>query len=84
MWLFEVLLHSECFTKQKSSRVSVAMCLEYFLCVCRVMAVPATVIYFTCYDQLRDFLRSGLGLQGSFVPLVAGGLARRKSVFVFC
>ncbi|XP_077940273.1 mitochondrial glutathione transporter SLC25A39 isoform X3 [Gasterosteus aculeatus] len=41
-----------------------------------VMAVPATVIYFTCYDQLRDFLRSGLGLQGSFVPLVAGGLAR--------
>lgn len=42
------------------------------------MAVPATVIYFTCYDQLRDFLRFGLGLQGSHVPLVAGGLARCK------
>ncbi|XP_037332252.1 probable mitochondrial glutathione transporter SLC25A39 isoform X1 [Pungitius pungitius] len=47
-----------------------------------VMAVPATVIYFTCYDQLRDFLRSGLGLQGSFVPLVAGGLARLGAVTV--
>ena len=40
------------------------------------MAVPATVIYFTCYDQLRDFLRYGLGFQGNHIPLVAGGLAR--------
>lgn len=48
------------------------------LCVFRVMAVPATVIYFTCYDQLRDFLRYGLGFQGSHIPLVAGGLARCK------
>ncbi|XP_008303117.1 mitochondrial glutathione transporter SLC25A39 isoform X1 [Stegastes partitus] len=47
-----------------------------------VMAVPATVIYFTCYDQLRDFLRFGLGLQGSHVPLVAGGLARLGAVTV--
>uniref|UniRef100_A0A669EGY9 Mitochondrial glutathione transporter SLC25A39 n=1 Tax=Oreochromis niloticus TaxID=8128 RepID=A0A669EGY9_ORENI len=47
-----------------------------------VMAVPATVIYFTCYDQLRDFLRSGVGLQGSHVPLVAGGLARLGAVTV--
>lgn len=46
------------------------------VCVCRVMAVPATVIYFTCYDQLRDFLWFGLGLQGSHIPLLAGGLAR--------
>lgn len=44
------------------------------------MAVPATIIYFTCYDQLRDFLRYGLGFQGSHIPLVAGGLARCKSI----
>uniref|UniRef100_A0AAX7TIZ6 Mitochondrial glutathione transporter SLC25A39 n=1 Tax=Astatotilapia calliptera TaxID=8154 RepID=A0AAX7TIZ6_ASTCA len=47
-----------------------------------VMAVPATVIYFTCYDQLRDFLTFGVGLQGSHVPLVAGGLARLGAVTV--
>uniref|UniRef100_A0A672FB94 Mitochondrial glutathione transporter SLC25A39 n=1 Tax=Salarias fasciatus TaxID=181472 RepID=A0A672FB94_SALFA len=47
-----------------------------------VMAVPATIIYFTCYDQLRDFLRFGLDLQGSHVPLVAGGLARLGAVTV--
>ncbi|XP_033826334.1 probable mitochondrial glutathione transporter SLC25A39 isoform X1 [Periophthalmus magnuspinnatus] len=47
-----------------------------------VMAVPATVIYFTCYDQLRDFLRFGLGFQGSYVPLVAGALARLGAVSV--
>uniref|UniRef100_A0A3Q3X3N9 Mitochondrial glutathione transporter SLC25A39 n=1 Tax=Mola mola TaxID=94237 RepID=A0A3Q3X3N9_MOLML len=47
-----------------------------------VMAVPATVIYFTCYDQLRDFLRYSLGLQGSHIPLVAGGLARLGAVTV--
>eukprot|EP00064_Thunnus_orientalis_P019104 superscaffoldBa00004635_g19215 len=48
----------------------------------RVMAVPATVIYFTCYDQLRDFLRCGLGFQGIHIPLVAGGLARLGAVTV--
>lgn len=48
--------------------------------MCRVMAVPATIIYFTCYDQLRDHLRYNLGFQGNHVPLVAGGLARRKAI----
>lgn len=47
-----------------------------------VMAVPATVIYFTCYDQLRDFLLFGLDFQGSHVPLVAGGIARLGAVTV--
>ncbi|XP_041123061.1 solute carrier family 25 member 39-like, partial [Polyodon spathula] len=47
-----------------------------------VMAVPATVIYFTCYDQLRDFLCSGMGYQGNQVPLVAGALARLGTVTV--
>lgn len=43
------------------------------------MSVPATVIYFTCYDQLRDYLQYGLGLQGNHVPLISGAIARRKS-----
>ncbi|XP_053707093.1 probable mitochondrial glutathione transporter SLC25A39 [Synchiropus splendidus] len=47
-----------------------------------MMAVPATVIYFTCYDLLRDFLKFGLGLQGSHVPLVAGAVARLGAVTV--
>ncbi|XP_056466624.1 probable mitochondrial glutathione transporter SLC25A39 isoform X1 [Gadus chalcogrammus] len=47
-----------------------------------VMAVPATVIYFTCYDQLRDGLRYSLGLHGSHIPLIAGGLARLGAVTV--
>lgn len=50
-----------------------------FMFLCRMMAVPATVIYFTCYDQLRDFLKYNLGFQGSHIPLVAGGLARCMS-----
>ncbi|XP_057202078.1 probable mitochondrial glutathione transporter SLC25A39 isoform X2 [Triplophysa rosa] len=49
-----------------------------------VMAVPATIIYFTCYDQLRDFLRYGLGYQGDHIPLIAGGLARLGAVSVIC
>ncbi|XP_022527803.1 probable mitochondrial glutathione transporter SLC25A39 isoform X1 [Astyanax mexicanus] len=47
-----------------------------------VMAVPATVIYFTCYDQLRDFLRFRMGYQGNHIPLIAGGLARLGAVTV--
>ncbi|XP_076852805.1 mitochondrial glutathione transporter SLC25A39 isoform X2 [Brachyhypopomus gauderio] len=47
-----------------------------------VMAVPATVIYFTCYDQLRDFLHYGMGYQGNHVPLIAGALARLGAVTV--
>uniref|UniRef100_A0A667Z3G7 Mitochondrial glutathione transporter SLC25A39 n=1 Tax=Myripristis murdjan TaxID=586833 RepID=A0A667Z3G7_9TELE len=47
-----------------------------------VMAVPATVIYFTCNDQLRDFLTYKLGFHGSHVPLLAGALARLGAVTV--
>ncbi|KAM9784470.1 probable mitochondrial glutathione transporter SLC25A39 isoform X1 [Syngnathus typhle] len=47
-----------------------------------VMAVPATVIYFTCYDQLRDFLRVRMGFHGEHIPLLAGGLARLGAVTV--
>ncbi|XP_004739719.1 solute carrier family 25 member 40 isoform X3 [Mustela putorius furo] len=41
-----------------------------------VMAVPATVIYFTCYDQLSAFLRSKLGENESRIPIIAGTIAR--------
>jgi len=47
-----------------------------------VMAVPATIIYFTCYDQLRDFLRYSMGFHGNHIPLVAGALARLGAVSV--
>ncbi|XP_076869039.1 mitochondrial glutathione transporter SLC25A40 [Brachyhypopomus gauderio] len=44
-----------------------------------VMAVPATVIYFTCYDQLSAALRLRMGDQADEVPLLAGSLARMGS-----
>lgn len=47
-----------------------------------VMAVPATIIYFTCYDQLRDFLRFGMGYQGAHIPLIAGAISRLGAVTV--
>lgn len=40
------------------------------------MAVPATVIYFTCYDQLRAALRVRMGSHAEEAPLLAGALAR--------
>ncbi|NXW51998.1 S2539 protein, partial [Nyctiprogne leucopyga] len=43
-----------------------------------VMAVPATVIYFTTYDQLRDYLHARTGSRGHHIPLLAGALARRE------
>ncbi|KAI4570343.1 hypothetical protein MJG53_006321 [Ovis ammon polii x Ovis aries] len=49
-----------------------------FICSNRVMAVPATVIYFTCYDQLTALLRSKLGENESCIPIVAGIVARRN------
>ncbi|XP_072431962.1 mitochondrial glutathione transporter SLC25A40-like isoform X2 [Chiloscyllium punctatum] len=47
-----------------------------------VMAVPATVIYFTCYDQLRAFLKYKLEYDGAYIPLIAGALARVGAVTV--
>ncbi|XP_036103323.1 solute carrier family 25 member 40 isoform X2 [Molossus molossus] len=47
-----------------------------------VMAVPATVIYFTCYDQLTAVLRSKLGENESHIPIVAGIVARFGAVTV--
>ncbi|KAM9368887.1 mitochondrial glutathione transporter SLC25A39 isoform 1-T1 [Phaethornis superciliosus] len=47
-----------------------------------VMAVPATVIYFTIYDQLRGHLHAWTGSRGHHIPLVAGALARLGAVTV--
>ncbi|XP_075578921.1 mitochondrial glutathione transporter SLC25A39 isoform X5 [Pelecanus crispus] len=47
-----------------------------------VMAVPATVIYFTTYDQLRDYLHARMGSRGHHIPLLAGALARLGVVTV--
>lgn len=47
-----------------------------------VMAVPATVIYFTCYDQLTDLLRRKFGENQSYIPVVAGIVARFGAVTV--
>ncbi|XP_067869228.1 mitochondrial glutathione transporter SLC25A40-like [Heterodontus francisci] len=47
-----------------------------------IMAVPATVIYFTCYDQLRAFLKNHLGYDGIYIPLIAGAAARVGAVTV--
>ncbi|NXX51474.1 S2539 protein, partial [Tricholaema leucomelas] len=47
-----------------------------------VMAVPATAIYFTAYDQLRDYLRAQTGGRGHYIPLLAGALARMVTVTV--
>uniref|UniRef100_UPI00398E6D29 mitochondrial glutathione transporter SLC25A40 n=1 Tax=Pristiophorus japonicus TaxID=55135 RepID=UPI00398E6D29 len=47
-----------------------------------IMAVPATVIYFTCYDQLRALLKYQLGYDGIYIPLIAGASARMGAVTV--
>ncbi|XP_072364737.1 mitochondrial glutathione transporter SLC25A40 [Scyliorhinus torazame] len=47
-----------------------------------IMAVPATVIYFTCYDQLRAFLKYQLEYDGIYIPLIAGASARVGAVTV--
>lgn len=46
-----------------------------------VMAVPATIMYFTCYDALRDFLWCNLG-PGNYAPFLAGAAARMGAVTV--
>lgn len=40
--------------------------------------MPATIIYFTAYDQLRDYLHTRMGSWSHSIPLLAGALARRE------
>jgi solute carrier family 25 protein 39/40 len=46
------------------------------------MAAPATVIYFTCYEQLTALLRSKLGGNETRIPIVAGIMARFGGVTI--
>ncbi|NXU58425.1 S2540 protein, partial [Turnix velox] len=47
-----------------------------------LMALPTTVIYFTCYDQLSEALKSRLGKDNEHIPVLAGSLSRFGSVTV--
>ncbi|NXE05189.1 S2540 protein, partial [Lophotis ruficrista] len=47
-----------------------------------IMAIPTTVIYFTCYDQLSEVLKSRLGKDDELIPVLAGSLSRFGSVTV--
>ncbi|XDV40765.1 hypothetical protein PO909_009773 [Leuciscus waleckii] len=47
-----------------------------------IMAVPATVIYFTCYDQLCAVFKVRMGDRSDLAPLFAGAIARVGSATV--
>ncbi|XP_005519176.1 PREDICTED: solute carrier family 25 member 40 [Pseudopodoces humilis] len=47
-----------------------------------IMAVPTTVIYFTCYDQLCEALKNRLGKHDEHIPAIAGSLSRFNSATV--
>lgn len=47
------------------------------LFLCRVMAIPATVIYYTSYDNLRAYFVSKVDpSMKPYTPIVAGAIAR--------
>ncbi|NXC92711.1 S2540 protein, partial [Certhia familiaris] len=47
-----------------------------------IMAVPATAIYFTCYDQVSEVLKNGPGKHDEYIPVIAGSFSRFGSVTV--
>ncbi|NWW13914.1 S2540 protein, partial [Oreocharis arfaki] len=47
-----------------------------------IMAVPTTAIYFTCYDQLCEALKSRPGKHDEHIPVIAGSLSRFGSATV--
>ncbi|NXU20406.1 S2540 protein, partial [Pardalotus punctatus] len=47
-----------------------------------IMAVPTTVIYFICYDQLSEALKNRLGKDDKHIPVLAGSLSRFGSATV--
>ncbi|NXY12906.1 S2540 protein, partial [Atrichornis clamosus] len=47
-----------------------------------IMALPTTVIYFTCYDQLCEALKYRLGKDDEHIPVIAGSLSRFGSATV--
>lgn len=46
------------------------------------MAVPATVMYYTTYDNMLILLRRKFGIEALWTPVVAGGTARLFAVTV--
>ena len=46
----------------------------------RVMAVPATVVYFSCYEHFRNLFGYSAGLEENdwWKPIMAGASARSK------
>ena len=49
-----------------------------------VMSVPATVIYYTAYNQLKVKLGFKLGKRTIIPPLLAGSIARTLTVVAIC
>ncbi|NXH99252.1 S2540 protein, partial [Pachycephala philippinensis] len=47
-----------------------------------IMAVPTTAIYFTCYDQLCEALKTRSGKHDENIPVIAGSLSRFGSATV--
>ncbi|XP_063268848.1 probable mitochondrial glutathione transporter SLC25A40 isoform X6 [Prinia subflava] len=47
-----------------------------------IMVVPTTAIYFTCYDQLSEALKTRPGKYDEHIPVIAGSLSRFGSVTV--
>ncbi|KFQ34081.1 Solute carrier family 25 member 40, partial [Mesitornis unicolor] len=47
-----------------------------------IMALPTTVICFTCYDQLSEALKSRVGKDEEHIPIIAGCLSRFGTVSV--
>lgn len=88
--------HVGIFINQSHSFISVILTVDFFpawsifdvtlvFSVCSissVMAVPATVIYFTCYDQLCAALRVRMGDYSQEAPLLAGAIARGEPITV--
>lgn len=52
--------------------------MEFF----RLSAIPATVFYFTLYDNLHCAFHDRFGTNRVFAPLAAGSLARAAAVTV--
>lgn len=57
------------------------ICFQIIYFVYSVMSVPATVIYFTMYEQIRDQSMAQLvpPLGSYYIPMISGAAARGMS-----
>ena len=82
LWVWTLLMHT---TEHMYWAAKIDVCheLTWICCAwCSVMAVPATVIYFTCYDQLCVALKARMGGHTDMAPLFAGAIARGEQCFL--